>query len=166
MFLGWIYVSIQLFSSIWLFFGILTLFEWNFGLFYDIWRHIWRHNIVLLLQKVLNIMIQTSLSVLHPKKTHLYAVWDQRGHFNEISVVLGYFWIIWVILGVHDFTMGSRFQKFEFYTTSSVFPPQKTLPMRKNWLVTNTNSIILFKTDFGEISHIFCQKSWFSTTSG
>ena len=43
------------------------------------------------------------------KKTHLYAVWDQHGHFNDISVVLGYFWIIWVILGVHDFTMGSKF---------------------------------------------------------
>ena len=116
--------------------------------------------------KILKITIQTSLSVFHPKRTHLYAVWDQHGRFNEISVVLGYFWIIWVILGVHDFTMGSRFQKFEFYTTSSVFPPQKNLPMRKNWLVTNTDSIILFKTDFGEISHIFCQKSCFSTTSG
>ena len=86
-----------------------TIYEWHFGLSYDIWRHIWRHNHVLTLQKFLNIIIQTSLSVFHPKRSHLYAVWDQHGHFNEISVVLGYFWIIWVILGVHDFTMGSKF---------------------------------------------------------
>ena len=45
-----------------------TLYEWHFGLSYDIWRHIWRHNHVLTLQKFLNIIIQTSLSVFHPKK--------------------------------------------------------------------------------------------------
>ena len=49
-FLGWKYVSIQVFSSIRSFVGILT-FEWRFWLFHDIWRHIWRHNVVLPLQK-------------------------------------------------------------------------------------------------------------------
>ena len=34
-----IHTTFQLYLII---FGILTLFEWNFGLFYDIWRHVWR----------------------------------------------------------------------------------------------------------------------------
>ena len=29
-----------------------TILGWNYGLFYDIWRHIWEHNDDLALQKV------------------------------------------------------------------------------------------------------------------
>ena len=47
MILGWKCIKIQIYSSIRSFSGILTLFEWNFGLPYDIWRQYWRHNHIL-----------------------------------------------------------------------------------------------------------------------
>ena len=49
----WKYVTKLIFSSIRLFGGILT-FELNFGQFYDIWQHVWRHKENLTLQNVKN----------------------------------------------------------------------------------------------------------------
>ena len=92
-FVGWKYVSIQIFSSIWSFVGILISFEWHFGLFYDTWRHIWRQNIVLPPSTSQNVKILTSQSVFHPKKL-TYTHSDQHSHFIEFSGILGDFWTI------------------------------------------------------------------------
>ena len=118
-----IYTPSQLYLII---FGILTHFEGNFEIFYDIWRHIWRQNHVLPLQKFLNIIIQTSLSVFHPKRTHLYAVWDQHGHFNEISVVLGYFGWFRSFWGSMTSLWGQDFKILNFWLHHRFSHPQKT----------------------------------------
>ena len=40
----WKYIKTQIYSLNQSFAGILTSFEWTFGLFCEIWRHIWRQN--------------------------------------------------------------------------------------------------------------------------
>ena len=111
-FCGWKYVSVQVSSSIRSFVGILTSFEWHFWLFHDIWRHIWRHNIVLPPSKSQNVIVLTPQSVFHSKTTHLYAFWDQHSHLIKISGVLGDFWFIFGHFWVHDVTKVVKIFRF------------------------------------------------------
>ena len=92
----------QIFCSIRLFFvGILTSFEGHFGLFYDTWRHIWRQNVILPLQKVkiskfwhhnqLSIQKNSPIRILRPKQSFNWDIWRFRWFWN----VLGRFGSPW-----------------------------------------------------------------------
>ena len=94
-FLGWKYVSIQIFSSIRSFVGILISFEWHFGLFYDTWRHIWRQNIVLPLQKVkmskfwhhnrFSIPKNSPIHTLRPTQSFYWDIWRFRWFWDHFG---------------------------------------------------------------------------------
>ena len=99
----------------------------HFGLFYDTWRHIWRHNIVLRLWKFKMSKFWHQNRFFIPKK--LNAFWDQHSHFIEISGVLGDFGtILGPFEGPWHHKMGQDFEIWIFDFIIGFQSPER-LPM-------------------------------------